>query len=338
MEHKIRHERLLERRRETLDELRRQAADEADGVGHEVAAALVLETARRGIERLEEPVADGDARVGERVEERRLAGVRVAGERDGRRLGAAALLAAHVALAAEALEPLLQERDPAAREAAVGLELRLAGAAGADAAAEPLEVLPHPAHPRQVVFELRELDLELALGADGVLGEDVEDELRPVDDARLELVLERALLRRAELVVDDEHLGLRVPVGLLELLELPLADERARVGARAVLDDLGDRIDACRARELLELGDLVVCVGAGREHSEDEPALGLGRRRAIGLFHRHSRVIMTLAVPTPDLAARTLELVDTPSESRHEARGDGARPLPPPRPGALRRR
>ena len=33
----------------------------------------------------------------------------------------------------------------------------------------------------QVVLELRQLDLELALGAHGVLGEDVEDQLRPVD-------------------------------------------------------------------------------------------------------------------------------------------------------------
>ena len=173
----------------------------------------MLEAARRRIERLEQPVADRDARVGERVEERRLAGVRVAGERDGRRLGAPALLAPHVALAAELPQALAQQRDAAAREPPVGLELRLAGAAGAGAgaetagaAAETLEVLPHPAHPREVVFELRELDLELSLGADGVLGEDVEDQLRAVDDARLERVLERPLLRRAQLVVDDQHL------------------------------------------------------------------------------------------------------------------------------------
>jgi hypothetical protein len=55
-------------------------------------------------------------------------------------------------------------------------------------------VLPEAAHPRQVVLELRELDLELALGGDGVLGEDVEDQLRAVDDARAERVLEEALL------------------------------------------------------------------------------------------------------------------------------------------------
>ena len=47
VEDEVGDERLLERRREALDELMRQAPDEADGVGDEVAAALVLEAARR---------------------------------------------------------------------------------------------------------------------------------------------------------------------------------------------------------------------------------------------------------------------------------------------------
>ena len=62
MQHDVGDERLLERRREALDELMRQAADEADRVGDEVAAAVVLEAARRRVERLEEPVLDRDRR------------------------------------------------------------------------------------------------------------------------------------------------------------------------------------------------------------------------------------------------------------------------------------
>ena len=87
-------ERLLERRREALDELVRQPPDEADGVGQEVAAALVLERPRGRVERLEEPVVDRGLGPGERVEQRGLADVRVAGEGDGRRLGAHARLPA----------------------------------------------------------------------------------------------------------------------------------------------------------------------------------------------------------------------------------------------------
>ncbi len=110
------------------------------------------------------------------------------------------------ALLAQLLQAPPQERDPAAGDPAVALELRLARAARADAAAEPLEVLPHAAHAREVVLELRELDLQLALRADRVLREDVEDQLRAVDDARLQRVLERPLLRRLEFVVDEQYL------------------------------------------------------------------------------------------------------------------------------------
>ena len=83
-------------------------------------------------------------------------------------------------------------------------------------------MLPHAAHPRQVVLELRELDLELALGARRVLGEDVEDQLRAVDDARVERVLERPLLGRVELAVDEQDLGLGVAVACFSSSSLPL--------------------------------------------------------------------------------------------------------------------
>ena len=206
-------ERLLERRREPLDELVWEAPDEADGVGDEVAAAVVLEAARRRVERLEEAVVDRRVGTRQRVQKRRLADVRVPGERDHRRRRPLPLAPAHLPLLREPRKPLPQEDDPPAGDPPVGLELRLARTARPDAraeragaAAEPLEVLPHAAHARKVVLELRELDLELALGGHSVLREDVEDQLRAVDDARLQRVLEQPLLRRLELVVDEQHL------------------------------------------------------------------------------------------------------------------------------------
>jgi hypothetical protein len=45
-------------------------------------------------------------------------------------------------------------------------------------------VRPQAAHAREVVLELRELDLELALGRVGVVGEDVEDDRRAIDDGQ----------------------------------------------------------------------------------------------------------------------------------------------------------
>ena len=69
----------LERALERLDETVRQAADEADGVGeqHRLAAGQREPPGRR-VEGGEQPVLGEHAGVGEPVEQRRLAGVRVA--------------------------------------------------------------------------------------------------------------------------------------------------------------------------------------------------------------------------------------------------------------------
>ena len=56
-----------------------------------------LERARGGVERVEEPVAHAHVGAGEGVEQGRLAGVRVPGERDRREPGALALRAHHAA-------------------------------------------------------------------------------------------------------------------------------------------------------------------------------------------------------------------------------------------------
>src|SRR5581483_4253827 len=181
------------------------------------------------------------------------------------------------ALFLELLQPPSEDRDAAPREPAVALELRLAGAARPDAAAEALQVLPHAAHPRQVVLELCELDLELPLGRCRVLREDVQDQLRAVDDTRVQRVLEVTLLRRVEIVVDEEAFRARIAKALFELLELPFADVRPLCRPRPVLDHSADRLDACGPRELAYLGELLVGIDPVSQHGEDEAALGLRR-------------------------------------------------------------
>ncbi|MEN3313327.1 MAG: N-succinyldiaminopimelate aminotransferase [Actinomycetota bacterium] len=297
----VRDERFLQRRCESLDELSRQTADETDRVRYEITSSLVLERACRRVQRLEEAVVDRDVRLRQGIQQRRLADVRVAGQSDGRRFGALTFLATNVPLLAQVLQAPAQERDPAARNAPVGLELRLAGPScpdarseGAHAAAEALEVLPQPSHAWQVVLELRQLDLELSLRASRMLGEDVEDQLRPVDDACLEGVLERALLDRVELVVHQEHLGAGFLVGALELLELPLPDVGTPLGARPVLDELPDRLDEGCVRELTQLGQLPHGIDSLGQHRDDEPALERGVRLALG----HGWIMATRQNPT----------------------------------------
>ena len=181
----------------------------------------------------------------------------------------------------EAAEAALEDGDTTTGETPVGFELGLTGAAGPDAAAEALEVLPQSAHTGEVVFELCELHLELSLRRDRVLGENVEDQLSTVDDARVERVLEVSLLHRVELIVHQEALRSRLRKVLLELCDLPLADVRARRRPRPTLHDAADRFDARSARELLHLREFVVGVDSLCQDREDEPALGLGERGII---------------------------------------------------------
>src|SRR5439155_7546487 len=102
----------------------RQPAHEANGVGDEIAAAVVLEATCRRVERLEQAVAHRDGGVRKRVQKRRLADVGVARKRDGRYLGTPPLLASNVALSAQLLQSALEQRDPPAREPAGPSQVR----------------------------------------------------------------------------------------------------------------------------------------------------------------------------------------------------------------------
>ena len=169
-------------------------------------------------------------------------------------------------------------------------------------------MLPHPPHPREVVLELRQLDLELALGAARVLGEDVEDQLRAVDHARLEQVLEPPLLARDELVVDEQRLGVRIRECTLQLVELSLADVRGRIGTHPRLHERRDGIDARRPGQLADLGELLLGIGSLRQHGDDEPTLRFRPGGGIGLASH--RTIMT-AKGRPEQAAPAVLLLRT---------------------------
>ena len=216
----------------------------------QVGAALEPQRPRGRVERVEEPVAHADLRARELVQQRRLAGVRVAGERHRRQVRALALGALDGAVGAHVVEPAAQRGDAVARQPAVGLDLGLARSPGADAAdaaarAETLEMRPQAAHAGHVVLELGQLDLELALGRVGVAGEDVEDHRGAVEHGQVELGLEVALLARGQLVVGDHEVGVRGLQLRLELLDL--AGAEVEVGVRLVAD-LHDLADGGHAR------------------------------------------------------------------------------------------
>ena len=89
-----------------------------------------------------------------------------------------------------------------------------------------------------VYCELRQLDLQPRLARARAAREDVEDQLGAVDDLRLERLLEVAHLRRREVVVEDDQVGLALLDQRLQLLELALAEEGGRVHGAAPLHQL----------------------------------------------------------------------------------------------------
>ncbi len=114
--------------------------------------------------------------------------------------------------------------------AAIDLELGLARAAPADAAGQPRHRGALADHARQHVAQLGQLDLQLAVGAAGVLGEDVEDQRGAVDDLELGLLGDRVRLRGGEVGVADQQLAVLLERADDDLAQLALAEEGARVG------------------------------------------------------------------------------------------------------------
>src|SRR6185295_19279363 len=108
--------------------------------------------AQLGVEGREQAVLGERARAGQSVEEGRLAGVGIAGERDfGRSVAAAPL---HLASALDLLEILLEALDAVAQQAAVRLELLFALAAARPfAAALTRQMSPLAGEPGQLVLQ-----------------------------------------------------------------------------------------------------------------------------------------------------------------------------------------
>ena len=171
-----------------------------------------------------------------------------------------------MSLAGDMLQVAPQVGDTAPREAPVALELRLAGAEPrSPSAAQALghQVPPHAAESWQHVLQLREFHLQLPLATAGVQGEDIEDQGGTVQDPDLLLVhrvFQVGLLRRRQVVVEDDDRGPGGARQLGDLVGLAGADEGARMGPVELLSDGADDHGARRVGKPLELRQRVVDV------------------------------------------------------------------------------
>jgi hypothetical protein len=133
-------------------------------------------------------------------------------------------------------------------------------------------VVPQLLEARPHVLELRQLHLQLGFAAAGMAREDVEDELGAVDDVEVEDLFQIARLRRRQRVVEDHEVGAVVAAKRPQLVDLALADERAHVRFAALLHEVRDGLGTGRARQQLELGQMLVgaLARAARQHHADQ--------------------------------------------------------------------
>ena len=179
------------------------------------------------------------------------------------------------------LEVTLQAGNALLHAATVHLELGFAGAPRADAAGLARKVRPHAGQPREKILQLGQLDLQAPLAAAGAAGEDVEDELRAVENLARGDAFEVPPLRRGKLVVEDD--GTRTVLGAQpgDLLGLPLADVVGRCRMVQLLRHGVHHLGPRGGGEFAQFGQRILQVPAGHAivfEADEDGLLGGGRR------------------------------------------------------------
>lgn len=109
-----------------------------------------------------------------------------------------------------------------------------------------------------------------------MLGKDLEDDFRSVDNSRLDVKLEVALLTRTEIVVADDEIELALELHVAQRFDFAHPDEMRGVDLAVALKVGADDVGACGARQIGELGHLVTdCLRArpGQQNAKQVSAL-----------------------------------------------------------------
>jgi hypothetical protein len=145
------------------------------------------------------------------------------------------------ALPSHNLKLLDDSRDAILNAAAVSFQLRFTfTAAHANPAFLPRQVAPESGQSRQQVLQLRELNLQLAFFGAGALGENIQDQRRPIENLAIEDLLQIAALRGRKFVVKNDRIHIRAPTVLGKFIRLAFADESRRARRGQLLDSISN--------------------------------------------------------------------------------------------------
>ena len=118
------------------------------------------------------------------------------------------------------------------------------------------------------------LDLQPALVGTCVLSEDLEDDLRPVEHARLQLQLEVALLAGTQVLVADDQVERSFDLHVAQRRDLAHADEVRWIDLGSPLDVRADDLGAGRSGQVGQLGHLVTDRLWSRTREQDADEIG----------------------------------------------------------------
>ena len=205
------------------DQHRRQLRHEPDGIGQDdTSSRRQIESPHGGVEGGEKEVFGGDLRVGQTVEQRRLAGVGVADQRGHRIRHPAPCGAVQPPRPFHRVQFAADSHDPLVDLAAIRLDLGFAGSAQETApAALALEMGPASYQPAPLIGQVRELDLENALPGARARAENFENQPGTIDDLAVPGAFEIALLDRGQRGIHADKVDPERLDGLGERLQAP---------------------------------------------------------------------------------------------------------------------
>ena len=91
--------------------------------------------------------------------------------------------------------------------------------------------------------------MQLAFTGAGVAGEDIENELRAVDDAHVDDLFQVALLGGGEVMIEQKKIGRDRSCGPGNFFQFTFADERGGVGFVSVLQEVADDLSPGAVRQ-----------------------------------------------------------------------------------------
>jgi hypothetical protein len=114
-------------------------------------------------------------------------------------------------------------------------------------------ILRRSGQSRQLILQLRQLHLQLTFAGTRVPGEDIQDQLRPVDNSGWKFSFQVTQLRRGQVMVEQQQIGPGRGYHALNLLQFATADQRRRIRSRAPLNQRRSNLCTGAAGEFLKL-------------------------------------------------------------------------------------